>query len=94
MSKQPKPLHIKIRVILTRRMTVGEAREKLQRTARTGIVQEGIDLAWIDWRVPGSGQHHRGGTYLREDALEALRTFNAAIHHEDTHTRIEVINEG
>ena len=90
-----KRLHLKIRIVLTRRMSVGEAREKLQRTVRTGIVQEGIDLAWIDWRVPG-GQAGaaRGGSYLGADAREALGQFYGAIQHPETKTRVEVIHEG
>lgn len=87
-------LHVKIRVILTRKMTVAEARAKLRRTVRTGVVQEGIELAWVDWRTPGTARKERGGTYLRGEALESLRTFFHAIHHEDTRTRVEVIDEG
>lgn len=87
-------LHLKIRVRTTRRMTVGEARAKLRRTVRTGIVQEGIELAWIDWRTPGTARKTRGGTYLDDEALEALTRFYNAIHHEDTRTRVEVIDEG
>lgn len=94
MPKKAKPLHVKVRVVLLRPMSVGDARAKLQRTVRTGIVQEGIDLAWIDWRRTGSAGHAAGGTYLRDDALEALRNFYGAIHAPDTQTRIEVIHEG
>lgn len=89
-----KRLHLKIRVILTRPMTVGEARKKLQRTVRTGIVQEGIEIAWIDWRRPNTASHSKGGTYLSDDAAQALAAFYGAIHHPDTHTRVEVIHEG
>lgn len=89
-----KPLHVKVRIKLTRRMTVKQAREKLRRTVRTGIVQEGIELAWIDWKSPGTARRERGGTYLGTEALEALRTFYHAIHHEQTRTRVEVIDEG
>ncbi len=89
-----KKLHIKIRVILQRRMSVGEAREKLQRTVRTGIVQEGIEVAWIDWRAPRKAGSAAGGTYLGTEAREALAAFYNAIHHEDTGTRVEVIHEG
>ena len=94
MSRARSTLHVKIRVVTTRRMTVGEARAKLRRTIRTGIVQEGIDLAWIHWSDPSSAQVKRSGTYLDEDALSALREFYGAIHHEDTRTRVEVIDEG
>lgn len=87
-------LHLKIRVVLTRPMTVGEAREKLQRTVRTGIVQEGIRVAWIDWRSPDRRGAAAGGTYLDKDAQEALADFYGAIHHSDTSTRVEVIHEG
>lgn len=93
MSKEKK-LHIKIRVRILRRMSVGEARDKLQRTVRTGIVQEGIEVAWIDWRAPREAGAAAGGTYLGADAREALGAFYDAIHHEDTGTRVEVIHEG
>ena len=93
MTKEKK-LHIKIRVRVLRRMSVGEAREKLQRTVRTGIVQEGIEVAWIDWRAPNKAGAASGGTYLGTDAREALAAFYNAIHHEDTGTRVEVIHEG
>ena len=95
MSTRNKPLHVKIRVVLTRRMTVGEARKKLQRTVRTGIVQEGIEVAWIDWRKGlDTAGAARGGTYLGGDAHEALAAFYGAIHDADTVTRVEVIHEG
>ena len=94
MSKKPSHLHIKIRVILTRPMTLGEAREKLQRTVRTGIVQDGIEVAWIDWRKPDTAGWAKHGSYLGEDAKNALTDFYGAIHHPDTRTRVEVIHEG
>lgn len=87
-------LHIKIRIVLERPMTVGEARAKLRRTIRTRVVQEGIDLAWIDWRRPGASGRKRGGTYLDDQAIEALEQFYAALHHEDTVMRVEVVDEG
>lgn len=88
------PLHVKIRVILTEPMNVGEARQKLQRTVRTGIVQHGIEVAWIDWRKTSSAGVAGGGTYLRADAVTALGAFYGAIHDADTNTRVEVIHEG
>ncbi len=93
-SKSPKELHVKIRVVVLRRMSVGEARHKLQRTVRTGIVQEGIRIAWIDWRREGSAGYAEGGQYLGDDAADALGAFYGALHHEDSETRIEVIHEG
>jgi len=87
-------LHLKIRVIAEERMSVGQMRAKVRRTVRTGIVQKGIRLAWIDWRKPKTAGTAKGGTYLGEEALDALREFYAAIHHEDTKTRFEVIHEG
>ena len=92
MSK--KRLHVKIRVVTEERMSVGELRAKVQRTVRTGIVQKGIRVAWVDWRRPGTARSAAGGTYLGEDALAALREFYGAIHHEATRTRFEVIDEG
>ena len=94
MSKQSKPLHVKIRVVLTRRMTVGEARQKLQRTIRTGIGLEGIRVACIDGRRAASAGVAEGGAYLSDDAHEALAAFYGAVHHPDTVTRVEVIHEG
>lgn len=94
MSRTHSKLHIKIRVIVTEPMTVGEARQRLARTVRTGIVQKGIELAWIDWRDPTTARRTRGGTYLGDDALDALREFYAAIHHDQTKTRVEVIDAG
>lgn len=88
-------LHLKIRVVTTRRMQVGELRAKIRRTLRTGIVQEGIHVAWVNWRRPDS-RHGvaKSGTYLDEGALEALRDFYGAIHHDDTRTRFEIIDAG
>lgn len=88
------PIHIKIRVVLLRPMSVGEARQKLQRTVRTGIVQEGINLAWIDWRRAGTAGVAPGGTYLGSDAQAALTAFYGAIHDPETKTRVEVVHEG
>lgn len=93
-AKHGRRLHVKIRVRLTRRMSKADALAKLKRTVRTGVVQEGIELAWIDWRSPGTARRERGGTLLGKDALAALREFYNAIHHEDTRTRVEVIDEG
>lgn len=95
MTKPEATLHVKIRVVIKRRMSVGEARQKLQRTVRTGIVQEGIEIAWIDWRKGyNSAGVAKGGTYLGDDAKEALADFYGAIHHDETKTRVEVIHEG
>lgn len=94
MPEKESKLHLKIRVIAERRMSVGELREKLQRTVRTGIVQEGIRLAWIDWRNPDRKGAAAGGTYLKEAARDALADFYGAIHHDDTGVRVEVVHEG
>ncbi len=94
MSKKQSRLHLKIRVRVLRPMSVGESRDKLQRTVRTGIVQEGIEVAWIDWRNPDKAGHAGGGSYLSEDAKNALADFYGAIHHAETATRVEVIHEG
>ena len=94
MPREKSRLHVKVRIRTTRRMTKRDALDKLRRTVRTGVVQEGIELAWIDWKSPGTARRERGGTYLGKDALAALREFYDAIHHEDTRTRVEVIDEG
>lgn len=87
-------LHLKIRVRLTEPMTRRDARDKLARTVRTGIVQPGIELAWIDWRRPRKAGRAAGGSYLGAEALDALREFYGALTHDDTRTRVEVIHEG
>lgn len=92
MSTEPRQLHLKVRVIVTEPMTVGTMRSKVRRTLRTGIVQRGIDIAWVNWRRLGDAGHAKGGTYLDDEALEALREFYGLIHHEDTKTRIEVVS--
>lgn len=92
MSKRS--LHVKIRVQLTERMSVGEARAKLRRTIRTGIVQKGIRVAWVDWHRPDSAGVANEGQYLGPRAAEALRDFYGAIHHDETRTRVEVVHDG
>ena len=94
MTKKQSRLHIKIRIVTLRPMSLGEATEKLRRSVRTGIVQEGIRLAWIDWFDPESAGAADSGTYLGDAAQEALGAFYGAIHHEDTATRVEVVHEG
>ena len=90
--KEKKPLHIKIRVKLLRPMMKSEAVKKLRRTVETGIVQEGIELGYVDWRS-GKGTHVKSGTYLDQDALNALVEFHAAIT-AATKTRIAVVEDG
>lgn len=88
-------LHLKLRVVVLEPMTEAEAVRKLKDAARTGIVPEGIDIAWIDWarpknmmrppaiaaNAPRSKWAEDGARYLGEDAHLALVSFLGAIKH-------------
>lgn len=85
------PLHLKIRVTLTQRMTKREVLRRLRRTVGTGTVQRGLNVHTIDWGS-GVGRHYREGEYLGTDAADALQDFYRAILHPNTTVRVEVVD--
>lgn len=77
-----RPLHLKIRVQLTKAMTADEARALLHRAVTTGRVPPGIRIHWIDWEKGMEGRVARGR--VRDDIHSALRDFYGAITQGDT----------
>jgi len=73
----PRPLHLKIRVILTRPMTQEQARALMERAIETGIVPPGIKLKWMDWAKGSSGEASTGT--LDPVTRKALRDFYGAM---------------
>lgn len=73
----PRRLHLKIRVSLTRRMRESEVFAAISETLSTGEVAEGIELHWIDWAKgeEGSARHGR----IDSDVQDALLAFWGAI---------------
>lgn len=73
----PRPLHLKIRVILTRPMTQAQARALMERAIESGVVPPGIKLSWLDW-AKGQGGTASTGT-LDPVTRKALRDFYGAM---------------
>lgn len=92
MTKGGPPLHLKMRVRLTRPMSERAAIKLIKRAIRTRYIPEGIELAWIDWQK-GEGAHAREGEYIGDEAHDALLLFWNAITHPGTTTRIERVDE-
>lgn len=71
-------LHLKLRVVVTKRMRASQARSLLNRAIATGIVPTGIDIRWIDWEK-GVGGKVREGRILPDTMRKALRSFYNAL---------------
>lgn len=63
---------LKIRVRATRQLRVHQVWDRIRRAARTRIVPDGIEILVLDWE-DSSGARIRGGEYIGDDALDALR---------------------
>jgi hypothetical protein len=74
----PRVLHLKIRVVLTRAMTAETARLLLHRAIDTGLVPPGIAIHWIDWSKGTAGTVNRGRV-AAPDVRAALRQFYGAM---------------
>jgi hypothetical protein len=81
-GRDPRPLHLKIRVILTAPATAEQARLLLHRAVETGIVPPGIEIRWIDWAKGGHGRGTSGR--MTSHMRKALREFYGAITGADT----------
>lgn len=91
--KKRENLMIKFRVIPQRRMTVGEAKRLLMDTLRTGMVQEGIEIRWMDWEkgiegVVRGNQKFRDGQ-IPKRKLEDMREFFGALRMASGDLRVE-----
>lgn len=89
-KKKRPPLHMKIRVVLTRPMSKKEAERLVHRAARTGTVPDGIELAYMEWSR-GKGRKYRSGEYIGAEAEAALLEFLAAL--DQAKKRVEVVGE-
>ena len=76
-KKDKRPLHLKVRVILTRRMSEAMAYSKLLQAVETGVVPDGIEIRWVDWEKAEHGRASSGR--IEDDVAEALRRFAGAI---------------
>lgn len=85
-------LDIKMRFTVTRRMSKDDALKAIHRTIKTRIVQEGIELNWMDWKR-GEGGRGKEGEYLDADAHDALVNFYYALTDPETRTRIAVVDD-
>lgn len=71
-----KAMFVKLRVRPTRRMRESEFIELIETSIKRGIVQEGIELAAIDWEKKIGSKLLKSGEYLDESALDALASFH------------------
>jgi len=78
-KKKSRSLHMKIRVVLERPMRRRDAMARIMETVETGIVSDGIQIAWIDWENPSAAGHAKSGRFLGEAAHDALRQMYGAI---------------
>lgn len=70
-------LYVKFRLGITRRMRKSEALELLGEALRTGVVPDGINIAYIDWETGKEGKVNNAGT-IAADELEQMRAFYGA----------------
>lgn len=93
MPRRMPKLHLKLRVRVTERMTKREMLRRLRRTVETGTMQEGIEVAWLDWQT-GEGRRARGGVYKLDAAVHAALTqFYRAIVSPGWRGRVEVVDQ-
>ncbi len=86
------PIHIKVGIIIKRPMSKAEAEKLKNRAIRTGIVPEGIELAYVDWER-GKGKKFRSGRYVGEEAHQALLDFRRALRHPRARKRFKKVVE-
>lgn len=86
-------IHIKIRVSLTESMSKQEAVRRLRTTIKTRIVQEGIELHWLDWSAPERKGSANYGSYLEDEAHDALVNFYYALTAPNRRLRIAVVDD-
>lgn len=75
----PRILHLKIRVVTTRAMTIGDVQALLDRAVHTGIVPPGIEIRWIDWAHPETADQVATEGRMETKLQQALRDFYGAI---------------
>lgn len=93
-GKKLPPLHLKLRVRLTERMSRREAMRRLRRTVETGVAQRGVDVSWINWESGEEGRIQRDGRYRTPAKVrQALRDFYHAITHGGSDVRIARVED-
>lgn len=75
--EDPRKLHLKLRVIVTKAMPVEVARLLVRRAIETGDIPSGIELRWIDWAKGEEGQATEGT--LTRRLRKALGDFYGAL---------------
>lgn len=89
----PRSLQLKIRVRARKGLITSKEDliDAIESTIATGIVPDGIEIHWIDWRK-GEGSSSKSGRLTDELATE-LAAFWLAISHEDTATLLRRVRE-
>jgi len=83
-GEEPEPLMLKFRIQVLRRMSKTEVLHKLREAVRRGIMPEGIEIHWCDWKKGAHGSLGRGTTGISSDRIPGrmladLRRFYAAL---------------
>ncbi len=76
-EKKPRPLMMKFRIRPTKRMRMSTAMRLLKQAVRTGIVPDGIEIAWMDWEKGSEGKLNAG--QIPGDQWQELRNFYGAM---------------
>jgi hypothetical protein len=92
MPRKLGPLHLKIRVRVTARMTKREMLRRFKRTIENGAVQPGIEILLLDWEK-GKGKKVKAGEYMGPAAEAALAKMYRAMLAPGWRGRVEVVDQ-
>lgn len=71
--RDTRPLHLKMRVRILRRMSQAQMLALVERAIASGVVPPGIEIRWIDWQK-GEGRYANEGR-LPDPVLDELRAW-------------------
>ena len=84
-GKKNKPLSLKFRLTITRKMRKTTPIELLRKALRTGFVPDGIEIHYVDW-VSGREGHHQSKGQIDGGDLDEKRQFYRVLVASDVRT--------
>jgi hypothetical protein len=87
-----RPLHLKFRVVVTKRMRMRTMQKLLQRAVSTGIVPAGIEIRWIDWSKGHEGRANEGR--LPEPVHDDLQVWYGALFAPQSQVKYALVDRG
>lgn len=87
-----RPLTLKFRLVVTERMTVRQAHQKLRAALRTGYLPEGIEIHYVDYAKESTTTGKVTAGQIDGERLEELQNFYRPFLAAQA-VRVEKVNE-